>query len=356
MKKKERNGKIDFLKFIMSFAVITYHFGNAVKYENEWFQKGYMAVEFFFIVSGYLFAKSLEKYRNIDDGRIISSSLSFMGKKYVGLLPYHIFMCIATFIVFGIQKGWDAAMVLARIPDLLLIGMGGIHNMSEAGHEWYISAMLIVMFVLTPVMIKYREVFSKYIAPVLVLLVFGYITQNNNSLDLVYTWNGTVYLGILRALAEISLGVICYEVSQSGIIEKAKGLPLRIAEVMAYVLFIVYMWGGFCKDYDSSVEFTLVLVIAVGITLSFSDKTSIRLLNNKFVHFLGKLSLPIYLNHIYIRQLLIGQLLPQEDWQYGYLPHLGIYILLVLGASLLCMVTMDNVLKLIRNFRKKTHV
>lgn len=80
MTKKKRNGKIDFLKFIMSLIVITYHFGNAVNYENEWFCKGYIAVEFFFIVSGFLFAKSLAKYEESDRDKIIKTASRLWAK------------------------------------------------------------------------------------------------------------------------------------------------------------------------------------------------------------------------------------------------------------------------------------
>ncbi len=38
MNKAERNGKIDFYKFIMSLIVIIYHFGNAVDYDGVWFR------------------------------------------------------------------------------------------------------------------------------------------------------------------------------------------------------------------------------------------------------------------------------------------------------------------------------
>ena len=61
MSKTARNGKVDLFKFIFSIVVIIYHFGNAVKFDNELFNKGYIGVEFFFIVSGFLFAKSIEK-------------------------------------------------------------------------------------------------------------------------------------------------------------------------------------------------------------------------------------------------------------------------------------------------------
>ncbi len=344
MNKAERNGKIDFYKFIMSLIVIIYHFGNAVDYDGEWFRKGYIAVEFFFIVSGFLFAKSLSKYSNTENKRIVSSSLSFMGRKYTGFLPYHFFICIATFVVLIIYHKWNITDIIAGLPDLLLIGMGGVHHISEIGHEWYLSAMLIVMFILTPIMIKYRDAYSRYIAPAAVLLIFGYIFNEYNSLDVVYSWNGIVYSGLLRAFAEISLGIICFAVYESKFVERFNKIPLFFVEVLSYAALLIYAFG--C--YDSSLEFSIVLIAAVGITISFSNKTSVRFLNNKFVYFLGKLSFPIYLNQIYIRYLIV-----KIDWEYGYLSHLGIYVLAVIVSSLVCIVMMDGFTKIINKLLKK---
>lgn len=261
-----------------------------------------------------------------------------MGKKYTGFLPYHIFACIATIIVCWGKDGFGITKIISSIPDFLLIGMGGTHNLSEMLHEWYLSAMLIVMFILTPIMMKYRNVYSCYIAPVLTLLIYGYLSNEYKNLNVVYSWNGMVCSGLLRAFADISLGIICFAVYQSGIAEKMNKALLCVIEVLSYAALFVYAFG----NYGSSIEVSIVLIAALGITISFSDKTSVGFLNNGFVYFLGKLSFPIYLNQIYIRRLIAP-----IEWEHGYLSHLGVYILAVISISFICIFIMDNIIKLL---------
>lgn len=344
--KKSRNGTIDLFKFLMSLIVITFHFKNVVNYENEWFTKGYIAVEFFFIVSGYLFAKSLKKFENTESPLVVKSSLNFMKKKYVGFLPYHIFTCIATFIYIAVKEGWVFADWIERIitglPDILLIQMGGMKRVDLLGHEWYISAMLIVMFILTPIMIKHRKEYSCYIAPALSLFLYGYLLNTYGNIDIVSKFNGHMYAGILRALADISLGIVCFAIAESGFVEKRKKAPLLIVEILCYTFAIIYMFG----KYNSALEFSITLIIAAGVTISFSEKAGLKFLNNKFVYFLGKLSFPIYLV-----QLLIRQFIGPIEWEYGYLSHLGVYIAATIGAALVCMLICDLTVKLIHKIK-----
>ena len=51
---KKRNGKIDLLRFLFAVIVLIYHSRYVVGDEKSLFLGGSFAVEFFFLVSGYL--------------------------------------------------------------------------------------------------------------------------------------------------------------------------------------------------------------------------------------------------------------------------------------------------------------
>lgn len=59
--KNKRNGKIELLRFTFSLVVALFHFLPQIG-EPKLLSSGFFAVEFFFIVTGYLLAKSLSKY------------------------------------------------------------------------------------------------------------------------------------------------------------------------------------------------------------------------------------------------------------------------------------------------------
>ena len=100
MEKYVRNGKIDLLKFLFSIMVIVFHF-NKHLYNYDFCQRGYIAVEFFFVTSGFLFAKSLAKipYRQ---ETLFQDSVGFMKKKFFSFFPYHLFFFIACFEIVNI--------------------------------------------------------------------------------------------------------------------------------------------------------------------------------------------------------------------------------------------------------------
>ncbi len=341
---KSRNGKIDFYKFIFSIVIILYHFGCAIEYDCNYtlFQKGYISVEFFFIISGFLFARSLSKYE-YNKETIIKTDLSFIWKKYKSFFPYHIFMCVLTFIVCTIKHHWTINKLIFKIinsiPNIFLFQMGGMEKMDWAHHEWYLSAMLIVMFILVPIIIRFRKYYFYYVAPILTIFIMGFLNINYKNLNVVTEWNGITYSGLLRAFAEISLGCICYAVYESKFFERFNKIFLIIAELLIYSVVLIYT----NSNYNTSLEFSLIFFIAVGVTISFTDKTSVKFLNNKFIFFLGKLSFPIYLNHIWIRQIIA-----KMDWQYGYWTHTIIYVAVVIIVSVLCILIMDGITNLLK--------
>ena len=56
--KSKRNGKIELMRFVFAIVIACFHLNMGI------FSSGMLAVEFFFIVTGYLLAKSLSKYNH----------------------------------------------------------------------------------------------------------------------------------------------------------------------------------------------------------------------------------------------------------------------------------------------------
>ena len=58
--RKRRNETVDFLKFLFALVIVIFH-GRKLASSGEFalFQSGYLGVEFFFLVSGFLMMKSV---------------------------------------------------------------------------------------------------------------------------------------------------------------------------------------------------------------------------------------------------------------------------------------------------------
>lgn len=348
---KVRNGKIDFYKLIFAFVVMFYHYSCSSKYDNEFFTKGYIAVEFFFIVSGFLYAKSLSKYDNSNKSEL-KDSAAFIINKYKAFFPYHIFAVVITLIYsfFYFDWGFGALVenIINDIPNLFLFQMIGIGSMKFVMHEWYISAILVVMFILTPIIMKDHERFTHYIAPIIAALSLGFLKNNFTSLNLVSDWTGFAYAGIIRAFGEICLGCFCYVVYESGILNRFNKIILLLVEWGSFLFTLLYAFDRISLNMD----FIVVFVIALGVTIAFCDKCSLSIFNNRIVYFLGKWSFAIYMNHNYIRFIMIDLKLDMS-----YYEQQIIYLICVIISSLCCMLVMDYILPRIfkkLNKRKKS--
>ena len=96
----KRNNLVEFARFLFSVLVIGYHVqmsfsGNGI----DWFENGALAVEFFFLISGYFLARSIEKINAKENGNVALDSCRFMGNKVKGVLPVHLTAIVLMIIV-----------------------------------------------------------------------------------------------------------------------------------------------------------------------------------------------------------------------------------------------------------------
>lgn len=104
---KKKSGKIELLRFLFSLMIIFHHmnlhFWDMKLGYNGWIfsKKGYIGVEFFFLVSGFLMAASMRKMPK--DTNVIKGSINFVWRKIKAILPYHIPLYIGT--LFALSLG-----------------------------------------------------------------------------------------------------------------------------------------------------------------------------------------------------------------------------------------------------------
>lgn len=320
-----KNGKIEFARFAFSVIVMLFHIYQSIGFKKydyfgqlTFFKNGWFSVEFFFVVSGFLMAASAFKNQN-SGNEISKETFTFMRKKILAILPYHLIVFTVSFIYLAFARRVDfygfIKMFIEAIPNFLLIQRSGLTNRDVLGLEWYISDMLIAMFILYPFCKKYYERFSKTVAPVLSLLIAGYLIRTTGALNGTLDWSVIVSKTLLRAIAEICAGVFIFEVCRNlktlNFSKKDK-VALTILEVFAYIVVLGYIIGNFPAKYSG----TVLIFVCIGVCLSFSDVTyGAKLFNNKIVYYLGSLSLPLYLCHSIVR--VFGRFLFREYLDFG---------------------------------------
>ncbi|MBP5260508.1 MAG: acyltransferase [Clostridiales bacterium] len=320
------NGEIELYRFLFCIAVLLFH---AEKYflgepsslgafKPYFFVHGAVGVEFFFVCSGFFMARSLRKDIAKGDADTGSAAVKFILHKIKGIAPVHIVFFILSFISLIIVRAWGIKEIISRavdsIPSFFLIQMLGFKGTSPNHVSWYLSVMLISMFVIYPFARKWYSVFVKVIAPVLALVILGYLYLNYGSLTGVMVKVGIFYKSMLRGFAEILIGLTVYEIAE-WFKAKEKTKAQRVLISVAAVILLIGSGIYIMHTLPSRYEFLMIPVSAALMVIAHSRQGILfDLVNNRFSVLLGKLTLPVYLSQVTMINL-IGYF--GSEWSFG---------------------------------------
>lgn len=169
--KKERNGLIDLYRFLLALVVVKSH--SLFVLPGPYFGPGRVCVEFFFVLSGFLFYSFLERCKD----RPILESLIKLFKSRLLPLAIPLGIGIVSNIIYSILEK---------------------ESFSLWGYLWYVEAMFLAMIVLIVLrrFIKNDKTFSLTIAGImLVALVLKFS-------GLCYSW------GLIRSASSLPMGIL----------------------------------------------------------------------------------------------------------------------------------------------------
>lgn len=307
---KERNGKIEFMRFVFSLFIILFHintviFGGKYKLTEDisFFSRGRIGVEFFFVVTGYFLAASAFKKQSEDTPPFFGKeTIQFVWKKFLGIFPYHLIAFSFTFVTVWFIEKLNILSAVKRLvlalPNLFLFQKLGIPSTNLNGVEWYISCMLVASFILYPLCRKYYEVFTRIVAPTAGLLLVGYMIHVFGCLSQTSEWAGLCAKVLLRAIADMCFGIFAFEVARYiaklRLSNRLRGI-ITCIEFFGYFSVLLFAVSTISLKYESYA----LLALALSVSLTMSGQTyGNHFFQNKVVAFLGRYSLPIYLSQM----------------------------------------------------------
>ena len=275
---------------------------------------GWLGCEFFFILSGYFMSMSLKTSENmVDDGKNKNDAFHESWNETMASMQKHLFHCVKSIWgiyllsslqgciirnIFGMESDW-LTQVKAIPGELFLLQCLGVPVSSYTGVAWYLSAYLIAIFFIYPLLRRHFDVYSKYIAPIVSLAVWSTILVTYGTLSVIMNWIGPFNCGVLRAVAAMSWG--CFISSHAvnfDAIKKQMRILLTIIELTLYgfIFYLMYIDGPEDRSWDS---FILILILfASAITLS-EISYSEKVFKLSIFGYLGKFSKYLFLNHFY---------------------------------------------------------
>lgn len=297
---KKRNDIAELMRFLFCILVVGFHVQmTLIKGENSWFECGALGVEFFFVLSGLLLAKSLEKIAQNRDIQVIGSSTKLIWGRIKPILPYHFIGIAAVLLSIAV---WDNASFADRIvkgiPSIFLVQMfpTGTHGLDYAliGPEWYLSAMYLMMLVIVPLFLVLRKHIRGVFASLCILCLVAIVVIGTG---FSLSWNLPInFTFCYRAAAELSIGMLTYYLAQW---LANKQLHLGVVEVIGYSIPLAM---GILPMAESRMAICLsvtVLCSVAALAATFSGR-GISTKNARFSQVcakLGRWSLPIYIFH-----------------------------------------------------------
>ncbi len=338
MKHSSRNVTIEYLRFLFAGIVVLHHSRYILGDDHCWLLGGSLAVEFFLFVSGYLLLVSAEKRETEERTALGQETLHFILHKLRGFYPEFF---IAWLIGFGfvgavrhrtLPQLWTA--FLEDFWELTLVKMSGLFQNGVDGAMWYLSAMLLAMAILYPLLRRWQDMMTHLVCPLLALFLYGVLCRTEGHPRDPVVWLGFFYKGFVRTAAGLCVGVVIRMAVRR--LQKAMPLGLTAAgnalagifQVGTIFLCIRYMALRRPSRYDYFYMFLLMLLVL----LTFAE-IGIRLKGSIGI-FLGRWSLPLYLGHLYFAQH-INEIPTLADRSGGV--RMAVYLMLSAGNSLAIM-------------------
>lgn len=293
--------QLDTLRFVFAVMVAI---GHGYGWDNA--RKGGLAVDFFFVLSGFVLAHMIIRQAP-GFGRFTLS-------RFARLWPLH-FATLLPFIALYLNAGTDpAGHIGISFPALvgwnvnLLQAMGPVPELLFNGPSWSISVEFWLNILVLYWVVRYR---LWYVALPLMLVCFGALAVYSPKFDHSHVQPfGPINFAILRCTAGILLGSLLYDAYRHGMPLLAKFQNGMIWGVIQAALIVYLVWDMMVRSstaMNNAIDY-VGLTVLIFILTGFDSPVS-RILSHPFLAFFGKLSFAIYMLHMPL--LVLGRIF---DW------------------------------------------
>ncbi len=264
---------IDFWKIVFTVLIIALHCGVSFGW--------CMGVEFFFLVSGFLLAKSsynVKKQRSV---------WSYIKNRLIRLYPTYFVSMIVYIIVFLLINKPDNISentfiyLLENIvgswkPILMLQPFGKSEFIPMNPNGWYVAALFWVSILLFIVLKYVSRKIIKIILPIVSIIILGIYCVEYGCMDFWETHRRLVIGGtsyeivadsIFRAISLMSIGIILYFIWDK-YNERIKGKILNVFIIFEMIGYIIVIVTSFFVGY-TRLDFILLVILCFCVFVSF---------------------------------------------------------------------------------------
>ncbi len=287
---------------------------------------GYLAVDFFFVLSGFVIAMTYQKQLALYPSK--QNLCSFYIKRIARIYPLHIAVMllylaipIAYFVTGRELPAGGHYDVTNYFMSLLLINNWGFSQvLSWNVPSWSISAEFASYLAFPIVAIYLHRVRSRLFSLLAIVICSGSIAYLDSQKGATNIGAFIPDLGVWRCLFEFLLGVVVFSLFREGFFEQYTKKFLLLT--MLFLLLI-----GLGLDVPNYSWIPLFMMIFVCFFISLELDTNVKV--PRFFIWLGNISYSVYLIH-YITKDIMKLFLETEQASWEWL---SVYFVIVLGGS-----------------------
>ena len=290
----QKKNSIEAFRFLFMLMVCVWHYKSVACIAH-----GYMAVEFFFILSGLLMYVSVSKPNALG---VFDYTLRKMKRFAPDCLFLMAFVYLRHMIVpalFG-RRTFDFSWTLQALPESLFLQNTGIYLGGVNFPMWYVSVLLYGGAIVYSLLRYYRHLALSVIFPIVILLGYTFIfnMDDRGRID-GFDLYGCMYVPMLRGICDISLGVVLGYVlaTRQTIVKRIRPWVIDVLSILALVLFLIF---AFMPSKDSYDRYLLIVIPMVLLACWQKNSLLNRVLKSNVWARLGGISFQMLVYHGYI--------------------------------------------------------
>ena len=337
---REQNS-FDLWRVVFTFVIMLFHLVNGSPFYDKYPMikyHWYIAVEFFFILSGYLLMQHVEKCKE-------ESTFDYLKDRIWRLYPEYLLAFLIMASIRSYQSGLNIFKII--IPNwleaVMLQSIGTNIFPYVNNPAWYVSALLICSCLIYYMLSKHRELYLNLIGTGLIIVIFSYLYRKYERLEMFYHTEGVLgNTALLRAIMGITIGVYVFCTSKV-LGQWLKKIPTVFKSIMQVLMFGGVLGFSLIRE-EGSYDFFFIPVFAIGLILASDDPFLGKISDTFFIRWLSKLSYCMYLSHFAAIFVLNFFWDTGEVWFWGIVP---IYVLVTVLLALIYSYICDKVRKTI---------
>lgn len=279
--KVKKMNSIEAFRFIFMLMICIWHYKG-----TKVLAHGYMAVEFFFILSGVLMFFSSNKEYALGTLDYTMKKVKRFAPDCLLLIAYVNLRHMILPVLLG-RKELDVSWLLQALPESLFLQNTGIYTGGVNFPMWYVSVLLFGGAFVYALLRFNKRLALSIILPMIVLVGYTYIFSMDKSgrvdgFDL----HGGIYTPMLRGVCGISLGVVLgyIFVLKKQYIQCVKTWVIDALGMISLCLFLIFAIFPTSQSYDRY----LLIIVPFLLLACFVEKSLFnKLFENKCWAILG---------------------------------------------------------------------